>query len=439
MRNNENAIRHFQEILRVPTISRWTKEETDWSAFDRFLPLLKELYPAVFEHVDCRVVNDYGILLHWKGRNSSLAPALLMAHYDVVPVEGQDWDCPPFVAEIQDGKIYGRGSVDTKCILAAVLEAMEELIRKGHTPEQDIYFASSNCEEVAGDTTPKIVEWFQEQGITPAFVLDEGGAILEKMPMGIKTPFAMIGVAEKGLCNVTIEASGKAGHASLPSKNDATVKLVQALHAIQKKPFQATLTPALKEMLRCFADHVSFGVGLVFRNLWLFGPVVKKVMEGNLDTAAMIRSTAGLTQLSGSDAINVIPEKATASFSVRIAPQDSVADVATHLQMAIGDKAVVHCSNMQEPSPISSHKTASYRYIRDTVTKVYPGVESAPYLMNACTDARHFAGVCEEVYRFAGFVFTEEQRASIHSANEFMPVEAYLKGIDFYKEFLSGL
>ncbi|MBQ8598994.1 MAG: M20/M25/M40 family metallo-hydrolase [Oscillospiraceae bacterium] len=434
----EQAVGRFQEILRVQTVSR-KDDSTDWSQFDAFLPKLRQLYPKVFQVCDCSTINQYGIILKWKGADSSLQPVILMAHHDVVPVEGQDWHYPPFGAEIHDGKIYARGTVDTKCILAAVLEAMEALIIEGVTPDRDVYFTTSNCEETAGDTTPQMVQWFAKQGIKPWFVLDEGGAILQKMPMGITNPFAMIGVSEKGLANVYVTATAKAGHASLPSKQDAPVKLVKALHRIEANPFPATLTPALQEMLKCFSNYVGGGMRFVFNNLWLFGPVVKKVMEGTPDTAAMIRTTAALTQLSGSEAINVLPEKASAGFSVRIAPQDSVASVINYLQKAVGDLAVVTYGDAQEPSPISDHNTKSYAYIKNCVAKVYPGVDSAPYVMNAATDSRHFAPICREVYRFAGFVFSDEQRASIHSADEYMPVDDYIKGVEFYGEFLKNL
>lgn len=438
MTTQEQAIRRFQKILQVPTVSR-KDDSTDWAAFDAFLPMLKEQFPSVFEHCELTLINAYGIVLKWRGKDSSLQPVILMAHHDVVPVEGQDWHYPPFAAEIHDGTIYARGAVDTKCILAAVFEAMDALLSEGFAPERDIYFCTSNCEETSGDTTPQMVQWFAQQGIKPWFVLDEGGAILEIMPMGIRNPFAMIGVSEKGLADIRLTATAKAGHASLPSKDDAPAKLVEALHHIAKQPFPATLTPALQEMLRCFSNYVSAGMKLVFQNLWLFGPVVKKVMEGTADTAAMIRTTAALTQLEGSPAINVLPEKATAGFSVRIAPQDSVASVVEHFRKVVGDLAEVSCEDAQEPSPISDHNTKSYEYIKDTVAQVFPGVAAAPYVMNAATDSRHFAAICKEVYRFAGFVFTEEQRASIHSADEFMPVDAYIKGIEFYKALIKNL
>ena len=438
MTTQEQAIRRFQAILRIPTISR-KDDSTDWAAFDAFLPTLKAEFPRIFEQCELTLINTYGILLKWCGKDSSLQPVILMAHHDVVPVEGQDWHYPPFGAEIHDGNIYARGTVDTKCIITAVFEAMDALLSEGFTPDRDLYFCTSNCEETSGDTTPKMVQWFAEQGIKPWFVLDEGGAILEKMPMGIQNPFAMIGVSEKGLADIRLTATAKAGHASLPTKDDAPAKLVEALHNIAKHPFPATLTPALQEMLRCFSNYVSAGMKLVFNNLWLFGPVVKKVMEGTPDTAAMIRTTAALTQLEGSPAINVLPEKATAGFSVRIAPQDSVASVLEHFRRVVGDLAEVTCEDSQEPSPISDHNTKSYEYIKQTVAQVFPGVDAAPYVMNAATDSRHFAAICKEVYRFAGFVFTEEQRANIHSADEFMPVDAYLKGIDFYKALIQNL
>lgn len=437
-KEQELSVQRFQQILQIPTISRRDGSE-DKEVFATFLPKLKELFPQVFRVCSCEIVNQFGIMLCWKGKDPTLQPVVLMAHHDVVPVEGQDWTYPPFGAEIHDGNIYARGTVDTKCILAAVLESMEFLIQSGFVPERDVYFCTSNCEEVAGDTTPQMVRLMEERGIRPWFVLDEGGAILQKMPMGIQNPFAMIGVSEKGMANVRITAHAKAGHASLPSKDDAPAKLVEALHRIAEHPFPATLTPALQEMLRCFSAYVSGGMKLVFQNLWIFGPIVKKVMEKTPDTAAMIRTTAALTQLSASDAINVLPEQASAGFSVRIAPQDSVASVMEHLKQVVGDYAEVSFEDGQEPSPVSDHNTKSYAYIKDCVAQAYPGVASSPYVMNAATDSRHFAALCKEVYRFAGFVFSEEQRASIHSANEYMPVDDYLKGIEFYTLFLKNL
>ena len=432
------AIIRFQEILKKKTISR-KDDSTDWVEFSEFLPLLQKQYPLVFQTLGCKVINDYGILLKWKGKNPELQPVVLMAHYDVVPVEGQNWTYPPFDAEIHDGNIYARGAVDTKCIIGAILEAIEALIKEDFIPERDIYFTSSNCEETGGDTTPKVVEWFKGQGIKPWFVLDEGGAILEKMPMGINNPFAMIGVSEKGLANIKVTTFSKAGHSSTPSENDSTIKLMRVLDKIHKSSFKAEISPALQEMLRCFSKYVSGGMKFVFNNVGSFSGVIKKVMAKNPETSAMIKTTAALTQLEGSDAINVLPERASAGFSVRIAPQDSINSVVEHFKKVVGHEALVTFIDGQEPSLISSHNTKSFNLIKDTVSKVYPGVDSAPYIMNAATDSRHFTEICSEIYRFGGFVFSEEQRASIHSADEFMPMSSYLKGIDFYVELLSSI
>lgn len=435
---DKEAVERFQRILQKKTV--WPQSgEIDYKEFESFLPLLKELYPDFFNVAEAELVNDYGILIKWKGTQSELEPVVLMSHYDVVEADESQWKYPPFEAQIHDGDIIARGTVDTKCILAALLEAATALHKSGFTPKRDIWFSFSNNEETGGATSPAIVEYLNDKGVKPWIVIDEGGAIVKGPALGVKDEFAMIGVSEKGVADVTVTVSGEPGHSSTPSNSDSTVRLIRAIENIEKKKFKSGVSPVLEQMLKGIASKTGFAFRFVLGNLWLFKPIVKKILETNGETAAMIRTTTSLTMLSGANQINIIPPKASAGYSVRIAPGDTVEGVVEHIRKSAGENAEITVDYQFAPSPVSDFNGEEFRFIADTVSKVYPNVTSVPYIMTGGTDSKHFAKICPNVYRFAGIRFTDENRAGMHGNNESLSVENYYKGIDFYVELMSSL
>ena len=442
--NNQRAVERFQAMLRKRTVSD-KDGNFDREVFASYLPMLKEMYPTVFEVVESQLINEFGILLKWKGKDSSLAPVVLMSHYDVVGDEGQDWKHPAFEAEIHDDVIWARGSIDTKGLLAATLEAMEKLVAEGYTPPRDIYYASSNCEEVAGDTMSKIVEWFKENNIKPWFILDEGGAIMEDLPMGIKTPFAMVGVSEKGWATVKLRATANSvAPAAKATKNNSKLsapqKIVKALADLEKNPTRSTITGQLEAMLKRFSPYVGEPLKSILKNISILKPAVKKVLETNADTAAMIRTMITLVDIDAkSENGKKIATEATATLRLRIAPQDSLDYIVGHIQKVVGEDIEVTTEDISLPPHISDHNTESFKYIESTIKKVYPHVGVAPFVLNAFTDSRFFAPICPEVYRFGAFTLDNERFDSVHNANERMPVKDYLKAIDFYAEFIKNL
>ncbi|MBR3816528.1 MAG: M20/M25/M40 family metallo-hydrolase [Clostridia bacterium] len=440
--NNEKAISRFQAMIRKKTVSQKDaygyKEE-----FEGFYQLLEESFPAVFSAVEDLRKGERGILLRWKGKNEKLDPVILMAHHDVVSDEGQQWKHPAFEAEIHDGCIWGRGAIDTKCLIGGILEAWEALINEGFTPERDIYFASSDCEEVAGKTMPEIVEWFKKNKINPRFILDEGGAIMSNLPMGIKTPFAMIALSEKGWAKVKLTAKSKsAAHGAKASASDkvsAPVKLVRALNALEKNPTKAVITPALEEMLRSFAPYIDGPVGKVLENIKIFKPAVKKFMETNADTAAMIRSAVNITKIEAGNDKGSVPDTATALLSLKIAPHDTVDGVIAHIRKVVGDSIEVEEISRSDPPRISEFRTENFELVKNTVKKVFPDVGVAPFILNAGTDARHFSPICKEIYRFGAFRLDDDLFGTVHGADERIPVKDYLKCIEFYYELVKSI
>ncbi len=440
--NNEQAISRFQAMIRKKTVSD-KGEDTYKEEFEGYYQLLEESYPLVFGTVENLRKEERGILLRWKGKNEKLDPVILMAHHDVVSDEGQQWKHPAFEAEIHDDCIWGRGTIDTKCLIGGIFEALEALINEGFIPERDIYFASSDCEEVAGKTMPEIAQWFKENKIKPHFILDEGGAIMSNLPMGIKTPFAMVAMSEKGWAKLKLTAKSKtAAHgakASASEKLSAPVKLIRALNALEKNPMPAIMTPVVEEMLRSFAPYIDGPVSQVLKNIKIFKPVVKKVLESNADTAAMIASAINVTSLEAGNEKGSVPDTASAVLSLKIAPHDTVDSVIAHIKKVIGDGIEIEEIKRSDPPRISDFETESFELIKRTVKKVFPDVGVSPFILNAGTDSRHFSSICNQIYRFGAFRLNDDLFGTVHGADERMPIKDYLKCIEFYYELIKSI
>ena len=196
--DEQAAISHLADMIRCKTVSYYEDERIDKAEFIKFRALLQQHYPTVFSRSVYEEIGPSGVLFHLKGKSAE-KPSVFMSHYDVVPVNEEQWTKPAFDGLIEDGMLWGRGTLDTKGTLLGVMEAAEHLLKGGFVPENDMYFAFAGDEEVAGKSQPVIVETMRARGIVPALVLDEGGAVVEGIFPGVKQPCALIGIAEKGL------------------------------------------------------------------------------------------------------------------------------------------------------------------------------------------------------------------------------------------------
>ena len=278
--------------------------------------ILEELFPLVHSHL-VKIEIDGSLLYHWKGKDDSY-PVVLMGHQDVVPVSGE-WSKDPFSGEISEGKVWGRGSVDTKCSCMAFFQAVEELLAEGYVPDQDVWLSTSCTEEWGGPGCPALVDELRRRGVKPWLVCDEGGGLYTDPMMGIKGNFAMIGVSEKGRANVKFIARGKGGHASTPQKNSPIARLSAFVCDVEKHcPFRSTMEPETKAMLEALAPAASFPTRLILENLWLFRRPIEWFTPGiNGQAAAMLRTTITFTMASGSNAYNVMPREAWVGANMR--------------------------------------------------------------------------------------------------------------------------
>ena len=376
---------------------------------------------------------DRGLLFTWEGKQHS-EPSVLMAHYDVVPVDEAGWSKPPFEAILEDGVVWGRGALDTKVTFNGVLTAADHLLAQGYQPEQDIYFAFSGGEEVNGLGAVHIVDWFEAHGITPALVVDEGGAVVQDVFPGVKQPCGLIGIAEKGMMNVEYTVKSGGGHASAPKPHSPLVALSEACTKIESNPFAAHLTKPVAEMFDTLGRYSNFTYRMIFANLWLFGGVLDSICRksgGELN--ALMRTTVAFTQAKGSAGRNVIPSEAKMISNLRLNPQDTMETALDYLKQTVNDPAVemVNLEGMN-PSPISETNCPAWDKVAGAVAATWTGCLVSPYLMVQCSDSRHYGRISNHVYRFSAMDLSAEERATIHGNNERIRVETIGRAVEFY-------
>ena len=438
--DKEAGVDALTRLVRCKTISYNDKSLEDNAEFDKLIALLPELYPNVFQTCFFDQLPDRALLFRWPGKTPG-KPAVMMAHYDVVPVNEENWDKPPFAGIIEDGILWGRGTLDTKVTFNGVLSAANHLIGQGFQPEHDIYFAFSGGEEVNGRGAPNIVDYFDAHNITPAIVVDEGGAVVEGVFPGVKTPCGLIGIAEKGMMNVQYRTVSAGGHASAPKPHTPVGVLAAACKKVEDSPFKMHLTKPVAEMFDTLGRYSTLLYRVIFANLWCFGWVLDllgKTSGGEMN--ALLRTTVAFTQMEGSSARNVIPPEAKMVANMRLNPADSVASALEYLKKTVNDPSVeITALESFEPSRISETNCEAWGKVSSAVAETWRGCIVAPYLMVQCSDSRHWGRISDKVYRFSAMDMTSEERATIHGNNEHIRVECIARAVEFYIRLMKKL
>lgn len=439
-----SPVDRFRELLRIPTVSHADESATDWSAFDRFQEALDRLYPALHGALEREVVDGHSLLYRWRGAEAS-DPLVLMAHLDVVPVVESEWEHAPFDADIvgegSDAAIHARGAIDDKGALVAIVEAVEQLVADGFTPARDVYLAFGHNEETAGGGARAIVAVLRDRGVRPALVLDEGGAVVDGVIPGVTVPTAMVGVAERGVMTLLLTARDAGGHASTPPATPATARLARAIDRLHRHPFPTRLAPPVRAMLTTVAPHAPQPLRALLGSLSLTGPFVAAVLARlGPEMNAIVRTTAVATELSGAPGENVLATTARASVNIRLLTGDTVAGAAARARRVIGDPEVeIEVRHGSDPSPVSPWRGAAWlrlaRAVRDTLGE---DVVTTPYLQLGASDSRWFTEISDHVYRFTPFHLSRPERDALHSHNERIRVEVWLRGIAFYRELVAA-
>ncbi|MBQ8408940.1 MAG: M20/M25/M40 family metallo-hydrolase [Clostridia bacterium] len=431
--DRDRVTSNLQELVRCKTVSYHDSALEDDAEFEKLISLLPTLYPNVYKTCTLTRLPDRALLYRMKGKQDS-NPSVMMAHYDVVPVNEDGWNKPPFEAILEDGVIWGRGTLDTKVTFGSILYAADTLIAEGFVPENDLYFAFSGGEEVNGRGAENIVDYFEENKITPALVLDEGGAVVENVFPGVKAPCGMIGIAEKGMVDVCYRAKSAGGHASAPKPHTPVGTLSSACVKIEKNPFPSHMSEPVAKMFDTLGRHSNFLYRMIFANLWCFSPVLDMICKksgGELN--ALMRTTVAFTQMSGSAAPNVIPPEATMVSNIRLNPHDTVDSALAYLKKVADDENVeITAIHGMNPSRISVADCEAFDKVALAVSSTWKGTIVSPYLMVQCSDSRHWGRISDRVYRFSAMDLTSEERATIHGHNERIRVDCLCRASEFY-------
>ena len=429
------AVERLRAMLRVRTVSRLG--EAPGPEFAAFRALIRQLYPAVFETCRTELVGDTGLLLRWQGREDG-PPAVFLSHYDVVPAEEPGWPHPPFDAVLEDGVLWGRGALDMKNQLCAVLEAMEYLILRGFRPERDIYFAMSGQEEIMGPDAARIRDLLRDRGIRPRFVVDEGGDVMENVFPGAKVTCAMVGVGEKGVGNLYFTARSAGGHASVPTEDNPLPRLCHAMERIGTEPFPQRSTPALERMVDTLGRYCPFRTRLLLANRDLLRPLYFRWLrkQGGMLYAGS-RTTFALTRARGSQAGNVIPPEAEFFANLRMLYGDTTASVTEALKRRMDDPSIeITCTPGSEPRP-DSLCTEGWEELTRAIRESFPGAVVTPYLMVGGTDSRHYRDICDNVYRFSAKAVTGAEKATVHGVGERIRVENTRRAAQFFVRLMA--
>jgi len=437
--------RRLAGALRFKTISFQDSNRFDAGEFEGLHRYLRDSFPKLHAALKLTKVNGYGLLYEWTGSDPGLAPVVLLAHQDVVPIEpGTEgrWTEPPFEGRIAGGYVWGRGALDDKGSLVGLLEAVEHLVAAGAKLRRTLYLAFGYDEEVGGRRgAGRIAELLATRNVHPEFVLDEGGGLATGFIAGIAVPVALVGIAEKGYVTVELTAQAEGGHSSMPPTETAVGMLAAALTRLEHQQMPRAIRGPTAAMFDYIGPEMPFGPRLVMANRWLLGGILAAQFGATAYGNAMLRTTTAPTVLQAGVKENVLPSTARALVNFRILQGDSVGGVLEHVQRVVDNPRVgvrALAETVSNPSEVASADAAPFQDLARTVREVVPETVVTPWLVVGATDSRHYARLTHNVLRFAGAAIGKDDLRRVHGTDERVGVQAYANAVRIYIQLLKN-
>ena len=418
--------------------------QVDGKAFEELHALVKAMYPRAHRALGRERVAGLSLLYTWPGSDPSLEPVLLAGHQDVVPIDRHsegDWTHPPFEGVVEDGVVWGRGAIDDKGALVAILEAVEHLVREGFEPRRTVYLAFGHDEEVGGDVgAAGLAAHLAAQGVRLRWVLDEGGVVAADYVPGIEKPVAVVGIAEKGSVSIALELDAPGGHSSVPPRSSAIGELARVVARLEDHPLPARIDGVTALFLERLAPELPLAARVVLASRRLFDPLLRVGFAriGALD--AMQRTTTAVTIFESGVQENVLPVKARAVVDFRVHTHDRIAGVVEHVRRVVDDDRVhleVGVGSLpREASSVSPASGEAWDELERSIREVFPSTPVVPFLVVGGTDARHYEPLSEHVYRFSPFVFDRSALHLAHGTDERISRQNLVRAVGFYVRLL---
>jgi carboxypeptidase PM20D1 len=453
----EKAVSRFRDAIRIKTDWPRNAREGDREAeapLRRFQDFLVKSYPCFHRATERWVLSPYSVLYRWPGLGAGgdLAagereePVLILAHYDVVPVEKEKWTSDPFGAELKDGFVYGRGAQDMKGVLVALLEGAEELIRQGFRPRRDLWFAFGGDEERTGLTgAMRAAGWFKERGLRFSWILDEGSSVVLNQIPGVEKPLALFSIEEKGFLSLELSVAQKPGHASKPPRVQAAAVLARALLRLSRRPFPYRLVSTVESFYSRLSSLASGTAALIMGRPRLLGSLFFSLFATGPQMDAMFRTTLAMTQLEGSAADNVMPSEVRAIINLRLLRPWTVEGAIGFVKGVIGDERVsvkVYGMGNDPVPPNPEHTRLSgpgWKEMESAVNRVFPDAVILPFIMTATTDSRHYRDLAGGIFRFSPFRLSPTDSGGVHGHDERLSLENLFRAVSFYTALFGSL
>lgn len=431
----KHAAEALSAAVKLKTVSHEDPLENENAEWVKLRDQLRRNFPKVHKALTREIIGDYSLLFIWKADEPCGKPVLLCGHLDVAPADGE-WEHPPFAGVIDDGYVWGRGALDCKNNVIAMLEAVETLLARGAKPSRDIYLAFNHDQESGVSGANALSRWFAERDLSFYMVLDEGGW-LTRGTLPIRTPVAQVGVAEKGRMLVKLSVDTRGGHSSSPPAHSAIGILAEAIARMEYKPRRAKLTPVVLDQLKSVCPDLPFRWRFALVNMPFTTGNVIKLCSKDVMLDALVRTTIAVTRVSGGSSANVLPHTAQARLDVRLLHGDDGESVLRFIMDMVQDLGVsVERIECNPPSPVSEHKCEQFSLIKSCVHDVFGKVRVVPALVTSSKSARQYERFCDHIYRFSPFALTPLDQNRIHGVDEGVRVDSLGLAVSFYRELL---
>ena len=429
---------HFQKIIQCATISNEYGNKVDWREFGKLHQWLQKFYPTIYREFRLTEIGEAGLQFCFKADNPVKEPLMLMAHQDVVEVgDLAQWTYDPFSGELVDDCVYGRGTTDCKHLLAAEMEAVEDVFASGWRPPYDLYISLGFGEEIyradGPDGARLLCQNLQAEGVTIGCTFDEGGSIVRGKD---DTLVARIGLGEKACVNIEIYKDSAGGHASKPGLGTALGAVAKAIVDIETHPYPYRLIPLAEAQLKAAAAVEDGDKKRIYQEPKKYWEELCALARQNPELDAMLHTTFAFTMAQASNQPNVLPSHVGMTMSCRILQGDTIESVMQYLQQFLPEGVQMRHVSGEDPMPTSTPDSDDYRTVERVLHTLYgKNITLVPFLMLGATDTHYYAPVVQRVFRFDGLL-VDDRWGGAHQVNERIPADALPGSKQFFKSFL---
>lgn len=457
----DGAAKRLAKGVTFRTISNQDRDDFDTKAFSGYHAYLAKTYPNVTKKLKREVLGDprpFSLLYTWKGIDPDAEPVLFYAHMDVVPVPEESrgqWKQDPFAGVIADGYIWGRGVLDDKNQVQAILEAAEMKIKEGWQPRRTMYFVFGQDEEVGGAEGARFVaETLEKRGIKRFhYVMDESAPLMPGVFPGVSANTALITIAQKGFISLELAINGVGGHSMRPPLEPNIVILAEAITKLNAAQFPYRIHPAIRQQFRYLGPEMDKAKQPMYAAVAFGkdGEMTKlekefiKEMETTDTTRAMLHTTIAPTIFNAGIKDNVLPPSATAVVNFRPMPGDTPEVIIAHVKKAIQDDRITvkDISASTPATAVANPDSDAYRTLDKTIRQIWGNdLIVAPLLSIGGSDTKHFQARPFAPDTFAITALQLESQAEFagfHGVNERILVEEYGKSIGFFYRIFDNL